>query len=62
MYQYPANKKEALLHKLANKFGYNSKFLSDGKKAPLCPCCELPVNTVSIGLDYATTFSYADVK
>jgi hypothetical protein len=55
MYQYPGNLNEASLHKLANQFGYNSKFLTDGKKAPLCPCCELPVNTVSIDLDYATT-------
>lgn len=42
MYQYPANINEASLHKLANKFGYNSKKLKDGKNAPLCPCCELP--------------------
>jgi hypothetical protein len=27
MYQYPGNLNEAQLHNLANKFGYNSKYI-----------------------------------
>ena len=28
MYQYPANLNEAQLHNFANKFGYNSKYIT----------------------------------
>ena len=61
MYQYPAKLANALMHKKANEFGYNSKNIN-GKPAPLCPCCELPINTVRIKLKYGTTPSKEQVK
>lgn len=50
------------MHKKANEFGYNSKTTSDSKPAPLCPCCELPINTVRIKMKYGTTPSAEHIK
>lgn len=61
MYQYPAKLSNALMHKKANEFGYNSKTIN-GKPAPLCPCCELPINTVRIDLQYGTIPSKDNIK
>jgi hypothetical protein len=62
MYEYPANRKEALMHRKANEFGYNSKTVGNDQATPLCPCCELPINTVRIKLKYGTTPSKKYVK
>ena len=39
LYRYPADYKEALIHKKANKFSYHNKKLRNGEEAPICPCC-----------------------
>jgi hypothetical protein len=36
--------------------------MKDGRVAPLCPCCELAINTVRIKMKYGTTPSKDDVK
>lgn len=68
MYTYPGNINEAELHRVANQFGYNSKYIKDKNNpknrylAPVCSCCELPINTQSIDLDYPTTPCEDDIK
>lgn len=54
MYRFPASVKEALVHKRASQFGYNSPEMRDGTKTPICPCCENPVNTIELPLSYDT--------
>lgn len=46
MYNYPANYREALVHKNATKFGYSSPKMANGSPTPICPCCENYVNTL----------------
>lgn len=62
MYDFPANYKQALIHKKANEFGYNAKYIDKNKLSPLCSCCELPINTVRIKMKYGTTPSSDKVK
>lgn len=54
MFKYPANYQEALIHRYANKFGYNSGKMKDGTDTPICPCCEIYINTLEIPLTYPT--------
>jgi hypothetical protein len=54
IFRYPASYQEALIHRDANKFGYNSARMKDGTDTPICPCCEIYINTMEIPLDYPT--------
>lgn len=62
MYSYPCNYEAAEMHRDATQFGYRSKYIKEGEPAPLCPCCETPINTVQVGLCYGTTPSKDIVK
>ena len=55
MYRYPANLKEARVHKLASKFGYKNPELKNKEKVHTCPCCENLISTMEIPLCYSTT-------
>lgn len=54
IYDYPANYKEAQIHKIATKYGYKSKTLMDGEEVPICPCCENKPSTLDIPICYST--------
>ena len=45
VYQYPADKEYAEIHKKANTFGEELDCLKD---PIVCICCEMPINTVPI--------------
>ena len=62
MYSYPCEYDAAIMHKQATKFGYHTKNMKNGEPAPLCPCCETPINTTKIDLCYETTPSKDIVK
>ena len=45
VYQYPADKEYAEIHKKANTFGEELDCLEN---PIVCICCEMPINTVPI--------------
>lgn len=53
MYAYPALIGDAITHRDASKFGYNSS--GRGQSPRVCACCLESVDTQPIGLCYRTT-------
>jgi hypothetical protein len=54
MYRCPPNDADAEIHRAASAFGYNPTF-EKGEKITICPCCELPINTIALPISTATT-------
>lgn len=54
MYRCPPNDEDAKVHKVASTFGYNPTF-EKGEKITVCPCCELPINTITLPMSISTT-------
>jgi len=45
----------AEIHNIATSFGFNSLRKDDGSSVAICPCCEMPINTIPLPLSYPTT-------
>lgn len=54
MYACPPNDEDAELHRAASSFGYNPPFEKE-QKISVCPCCELPINTIQLPMTISTT-------
>lgn len=54
-YAFPATVQQAEIHEIANVYGFNSLVNGDGSPASICPCCNLPINTQELPLNYETT-------
>lgn len=55
IYSYSAQRILAEEHKRAVAFGYNPRLTESGKSPTRCPCCQNPINTVSLPICYGTT-------
>lgn len=54
MYQCPPNDEHAEIHRASSAFGYNPN-VEPGEKVTICPCCELPINTITLPITIPTT-------
>lgn len=55
IYSFPATTEQALIHEMASSYGHNTLLNEDGSPVAVCPCCEMPINTLPLPLAYPTT-------